>query len=230
MPYNPTVTQRDTSKLRALGYVRCSTDEQATSGAGLAAQRSAIEAEAGRRGWELVDVISDAGWTSGSLDRPGMTEALATLDARKADVLLVAKLDRATRSLRDFGELAERARKRGWALVCLDLGVDTTTATGELLAGVVASTAQYERRLIGQRTKEALAAKRAAGVRLGRPQSLPGDVVARIVRERAGGLSLRGVAAVLNGEGVPTGQGGARWYASTVREVLRSQAAQGSAA
>lgn len=116
------------------------------------------------------------------------------------------------------------------ALVCLDLGVDTTTATGELLAGVVASTAQYERRLIGQRTKEALAAKRAAGVRLGRPQSLPGEVVARIVRERAGGLSLRGVAAVLNRDGVPTGQGGARWYASTVREVLGSQAVQGGAA
>ncbi len=86
-----------------------------------------------------------------------------------ADVLLVAKLDRLTRSLRDFGELAERARKRRWALVCLDLGVDTTTPAGELVAGVVASTAQYERRLIGQRTREALAARRAAGVRLGRP-------------------------------------------------------------
>jgi DNA invertase Pin-like site-specific DNA recombinase len=72
----------------------------------------------------------------------------------------------------------------------LDLG-DTSTATGELTTNMIASAAQYERRLIGQRTREGLAAKRAAGVRLGRPPVLGREVVERIVRERRGGATLR---------------------------------------
>jgi DNA invertase Pin-like site-specific DNA recombinase len=69
----------------------------------------------------------------------------------------------------------DQSRRRGWSLVALDLGVDTTSPQGELTATVIASFAQYERRLIGVRTKEALAEKRAAGVVLGaRARSLGG--------------------------------------------------------
>ncbi len=210
--------------LRALGYARVSTHQQADGGAGLEAQRVAVVGEAERRGWHLVELIEDAGQSSATLERPGIRRALDLLEQQMADVLLVAKLDRLTRSLRDFGELAERARKRRWALVCLDLGVDTTTPAGELVAGVVASTAQYERRLIGQRTREALAARRAAGVRLGRPARLGQDTVDRIVELRAAGLSLRGICAALQAAGVPTAGGGA-WSPSSVQGVLRSQAA-----
>lgn len=67
----------------------------------------------------------------------------------------------------------ERARKSRWALVALDIGVDTTTPAGEMMANVLAVFAQFERRLIGQRTREALAVKRLQGVRLGRRPSLP---------------------------------------------------------
>jgi DNA invertase Pin-like site-specific DNA recombinase len=84
----------------------------------------------------------------------------------------------------------------------------------------VATFAQLERRRIGQRTREALAAKKAAGVRLGRPPTLPQAVVRRIERQRARGDSLRKIADALNHSGVPTAQGGARWYAATVRHVL----------
>ncbi len=208
----------------ALAYVRVSTLEQRDSGAGLAAQRAAVEAEAARRGWELLEIVEDAA-TSATLDRPGVVEVLARLDRREADVVIVAKLDRLTRSVRDFADLCERATRRGWAIVALDLGVDTTTPVGELVANITASTAQYERRLIGQRTREALAAKRAAGVHLGRPAALPAAVVERIVAERAGGASLRAIAAGLDRDGVSTAHGGTRWHASTVRDVLRSQAA-----
>jgi DNA invertase Pin-like site-specific DNA recombinase len=106
--------------------------------------------------------------------------------------------------------------------VALDLGVDTTTAAGEMMANVLASFAQYERRIIGQRTRDALAIKRAQGVRLGRPRTLAGDVRARIVAEREEGRSLRAIAAGLDVDGVATAQGGARWYPSTVRAVLES--------
>jgi DNA invertase Pin-like site-specific DNA recombinase len=85
---------------------------------------------------------------------------------------------------------------------------------------VLATFGQFERRLIGQRTREALAAKKAAGVRLGRPPIIPAAVVRRIQRLRARGLSLRAIAQALNEAGVPTAQGGKQWYAATVRGVL----------
>ncbi len=137
---------------------------------------------------------------------------------------MVAKLDRLSRSLLDFAGLMERGRKKGWALVALDLGVDTTSAAGEMMANVLVSFAQYERRLIGQRTRDALAVKRSQDVRLGRPRTLPEDVRARIVAERAAGRSLRAIASGLDVDGVATAQGGSRWHASAVRAVLESEA------
>ena len=88
------------------------------------------------------------------------------------------------------------------------------------MANMLATFAQFERRLISQRTKEALAVKKASGVRLGRPPTMPQAVVRRIQRQRARGDSLRKIADELNAAGVPTAQGGAQWYAATVRHVL----------
>src|SRR5262245_11855580 len=111
-----------------VGYIRVSTSEQADSGAGLEAQRQAIEAEASRRGWKLVHVFEDAGASGKSLDgRRGLQRALEAIEAGTAGGLVVARLDRLSRSLLDFAALMERARKRGWNLIALDLGVDTST-------------------------------------------------------------------------------------------------------
>ncbi|GAA4971696.1 recombinase family protein [Kineococcus glutinatus] len=211
---------------RVIGYLRVSTEEQANSGAGLAAQRAALEAEADRRGWE-VEFLEDAGVSAKDMKRPALTEALARLDAHKADVLMVTKVDRLSRSLGDFTRVLERAERRRWSVVCLDLGVDTSSPTGELLANIVASTAQYERRLIGQRTKDALAAKKAAGVRLGRPQTLPAEVVQRVVTERDAGRSWQAIADGLTADALPTARGGAAWTFSSTRAVYNSQAANG---
>jgi DNA invertase Pin-like site-specific DNA recombinase len=169
-----------------------------------------------------LEIVEDAGHSAKSLERPGITAALEKLDGGQAGALVVAKLDRLSRSLLDFASLMERARRKGWALIALDLGVDTTTPSGEMMANVLATFAQFERRMIGQRTKDALAEKRAAGVRLGRPRSLPEGVVRRIVRERAKGSTLQAIADRLNTEGVPTAQGGAEWRPSSVRAVVES--------
>jgi DNA invertase Pin-like site-specific DNA recombinase len=206
---------------RALGYCRVSTGEQVNSGAGLDAQRAALEAEAARRGWAL-ELIVEEGLSAKDLNRPALTAALSRLDKGEADVLMVSKLDRLSRSVKDFGAVLDRAAKAKWSVLCLDLGVDTTTPVGEFTANVVVSASQYERRLIGQRTRDALAAKKAAGVRLGRPRLLPSEVVERIVRAKAAGDSLAGIARDLTADNVPTAQGGKRWYPSTVAAVLRS--------
>ena len=115
----------------------------------------------------------------------------------------------------------ERSQRNGWSLIALDLGVDTSTPSGEMMANVLAVFAQFERRLIGQRTKDALAVRRAQGVRLGRPRSLPDGVRRRIVRELGRGDSVGEITARLNEEGVPTAQGGAQWWPSTVRLIAR---------
>jgi DNA invertase Pin-like site-specific DNA recombinase len=203
-----------------IGYVRVSTAEQADSGAGLAAQREAIDKAVEVRGWRLVAIHEDAGLSGKALKRPGLEAALKAVEAGGAVALVVAKLDRLSRSIVDFTLLMERATRRGWAVVALDVGVDTTTPQGEMVANIMATFAQFERRLIGQRTKDALAVKRAEGVRLGRPPTLPRAVVRRIKRLRRNGKSYRQIADSLNEATVATAQGGRRWYPATVRKIL----------
>jgi DNA invertase Pin-like site-specific DNA recombinase len=206
--------------MQVLGYVRVSTDEQSVSGLGLEAQRQAIVAECKRRGWHLIEVIEDAGWSARDLRRPGIKAALDGLESGEAQALVVAKLDRLSRSLLDFAGLMATTQQQGWGVIALDVQVDTSTASGEAMANMLATFAQFERRLIGQPTKEALAIKKAGGVKLGRPPAVPRAIVGRIERLRARGLSFRAIADELNQGGVPTAQGGARWYAATVRDIL----------
>jgi DNA invertase Pin-like site-specific DNA recombinase len=203
----------------AIGYVRVSTDEQASSGAGLDAQRTAIRAECERRDLPLLEMYEDAGYSARNLDRPALADALKALSDGNASVLMVAKLDRLTRSVHDATGLMRDADRAGWGLVALDVAVDTTTPQGAAMAQVLAVFAELERRLIGQRTRDALAVKRAQGVRLGRPPTMPLTIVDRIVGARLAGEGWSTIARSLDEEGVPTAQGGRRWYPATVRAV-----------
>jgi DNA invertase Pin-like site-specific DNA recombinase len=211
-----------TEPLRAIGYARVSTEEQALSGASLPVQRAAIVEEVDRRDWRLVGFHADGGESAATLHRPGVQAALEALAGRQADALVVAKLDRLSRSLLDFVNVMELSRRQGWKLIALDLGVDSTTPAGEAMANVMATFAQLERRLIGQRTKEALAAKRADGVRLGRPPVILDYETGWIMRRRDGdGMTFQAIADQLNSAGRPTAAGGKQWYPSTVHSVYR---------
>jgi len=124
---NPKGSEHSAREARVIGYLRCSTEEQADSRAGLEAQRTAILAEAQRRGWSETDLtfVEDAGFSGKNLDRPGIVAALDALRHRRADTLVVSKLDRLWRSMLDFAGLMDRASRERWALVALDLGVVT---------------------------------------------------------------------------------------------------------
>lgn len=206
--------------MRVLAYLRVSTSEQVDSGASLEAQRAAIQAECERRGWELIETIEDCGYSAKYLNRPGVQTALEALTRGDADALVVARLDRLSRSKLDFAGFMAAAQKESWGLVALDLNVDTTIPAGEMMATIMATFAQFERRLIGQRTKDALAAKRRAGVRLGRPRSLPPEVERRVARDRQSGMTMQAIADALNADGVPTATG-KNWRAGTVYVVLK---------
>lgn len=217
---------------KVIGYLRVSTDEQAVSGLGLGDQRAVISAEATRRGWAEAEVefLSDEGFSAKNLSRPAIARALDMLRNGQASVLVVSKLDRLSRSLLDFATLMDRARREGWELVVLDLAIDTTVPSGQLMANVMASFAEYERRIIGARTSAALQQLKRQGVRLGRPRTMPEELTARIVSARRDGQTLNAIAQSLNAEHVPTARGGAKWHASTVRAVLVSAELDSSAA
>lgn len=202
-------------------YVRVSTDEQAMSGAGLDAQRSAINGEIERRGWTHVETFADEG-ASGSkaVDaRPGLVRALDAVESGAAAVLVVAKSDRLARNLRALLDVIDRVERAGGVVVAVDGTVDTSTAAGRFTTQIMGGVAELERSMISDRTKAALAARKAQGVRLGRPVSVLPATVNRIVAERASGLTWARIADGLNADGTPTGQGGSRWFPNTVSRI-----------
>jgi DNA invertase Pin-like site-specific DNA recombinase len=208
---------------RVVAYVRVSTAEQVDSGLGLAAQRARIQDEADRKGWHVTWQVDEG--LSGSLrDRPGLKAALAQLKAGDAEALVVAKMDRLARSVLQASDILETARKQKWSVVVLDLGMDLTTPHGKAMAQMLAVFAELEREMIAQRTREALAAAKARGQRLGRPRSTSDAVVAQVVALHDDGLTARQIAATLSTAAVPTTRGAATWRASSVRRVLNGHA------
>lgn len=204
---------------RMIALVRCSTAEQDRSGLGLAAQEAAVRAECERRGWVLVDVVSEPAVSGRAQERPGLTEALERIGRGEASGVVVAKLDRLSRSVVDFGRILEWLDTAGGYLVALDLGVDTSTPAGRLVANVLASVAEWEAETIASRTRAALQAKRERGERVSR-EHVPSDVADRIRALRQDGSTLQGICDHLNAEGVPTARGAAAWKISAVQRSL----------
>jgi DNA invertase Pin-like site-specific DNA recombinase len=202
----------------AVGYCRVSTDGQGERGYGLEAQRALIEEEAERRGWTLEAIYVDVASGKSTRNRPEFGAMLGTMAEGRAQVLIVAKLDRLSRSLVDFAQLMALAQDQGWGIDALDIGVDTSTINGELIANIIMALAQWERRIIGQRTTAALQQVRAQGKALGRPSGVSIETRRMIRVLRDSGLSWAKVAAALTAEGIQSGQGG-KWHASTVRKL-----------
>ncbi len=156
-----------TARTRVVGYVRVSTEHQADGGVSLDAQRAKLAAYAVAMDLDLVCIIEDAGVSAKTLARPGIARALAMLDAGGADALLVAKLDRLTRSVRDLGDLVDRFFASRFALLSVADSIDTRSAAGRLVLNVLASVSQWEREACGERTRDALAQLKSEGVKLG---------------------------------------------------------------
>lgn len=204
--------------MRILGYTRVSTQEQATEGVSLAAQEEKLKAYCSLYGHELVEVVVDAGQSAKSLDRPGLVLALQGLKDGLADGLLIAKLDRLTRSVRDLGTLLEGPFRRA-ALISVAEQFDTASAAGRLVLNVIASVSQWEREANGERTSAALQYKKSQGQKLGPPAHEDPLILARMKELRAKRMTYRAIAAALAAEGYCTQKGGA-WHAMTVQRML----------
>ena len=210
--------------MRVIGYTRVSTAEQARDGWTLAQQHRAIEAECERRGWDLVEVIEDAGYTGTDDERPGLRRALAMLQRRQASAVVVARLDRLARSTQHLCEYIALCKKQKWSMVALDVDLDTTTANGRFMVRVLAAVAEWESEVNGERVRDGMAEARASGKVFGFQARVDEATVARINRARGRGDSFTTIAKRLDKQRVPTPGGGVRWYPSTVERICKRQA------
>ena len=173
----------------------------------------------------MVEVCTDVASGKSLRKRVNLAHALDRLASGEVDVLVVAKLDRLSRSVPDFASLLARANTEGWALTLCDVDVDTTTPSGKMVAQIMMVLAEWEREMIGDRTRKALEAARARGTKLGRPRGVDDDTLRLIRLLRDSGKGYHAIAKMLNSEGVPTGQGGL-WYGQTVRKLSLREATQ----
>jgi site-specific DNA recombinase len=146
---------------KIVGYVRVSTDEQATNGVSLADQEARIRAYAVAQAWTLDEVIVDSGASAKTLQRPGIARLLNDVRAGDIATVVVVKLDRLTRSTQDLGELLALAAKHDVALVSISESLDTSSAAGRMVVNMLGVVAQWEREAIAERTASALGHKRS---------------------------------------------------------------------
>lgn len=221
--------------MRVVGYIRVSTSEQARDGVSLDAQRAKIRQFCNLHNLTLVALCEDPGISAKSLDRPGLSSALARLDQGLADGIVVAKLDRLTRSLADWDRLIRsHFGPGGKTLLSVADSIDTRTAGGRMVLNLFVLIAQWEREIIQERTQEALDHKRSRGERLGQvpfgarvaadgvtlePDSAEAEALADIVALRREGSSLREIGRAMEARGIRPKRGG-RWSPESIRQLL----------
>jgi site-specific DNA recombinase len=218
----------------ALGYIRVSTDRQADQGFSLEAQAERIRAMTVVQGAKLLDIVVDGGESAKDLNRAGLRRVLAMVAAREVNAVVVAKLDRLTRSVKDLCELLELFEKKGVALVSVAESLDTGSAAGRLVITIMGAVSQWEREAIGERTRDVLRHKRANGERVGNihygyrlsadQKHVEADPVEQAVLTAISELrgrrrSLREIAAALNERGWRTRRGSA-WRHEYVKNLI----------
>jgi site-specific DNA recombinase len=169
--------------VRCAIYTRKSTEEGLDQDFNsLHAQREAAEAYIASQkhlGWTLVPThYDDGGFTGGNLDRPALQQLLEDIDARRVDCILVYKVDRLSRSLLDFARLVDRFDQRSVSFVSVTQQFNTTSSLGRLTLNILLSFAQFEREIIGERTRDNMSAARRKGKWVGGVPVLGYDIIA----------------------------------------------------
>lgn len=235
------IQQHTNTTKTAIGYVRVSTQEQATEGVSLDAQCDRLRAYCKLHAIKLIDIKADEGISGGTLERPALQAALQMLRRGRANTLIVVKLDRLSRSLRDVCTLvADYFSDERFHMLSLCGMVNTHSAAGRMVLMNLANYAQFEREMISERTRDALRHLKSQGVRLGPapygyalsdevdangrrilvPIPDEQEVVSKIRGMRAEGLKLHQIARRLNEAKIPARRDGV-WRAQRLSIVLR---------
>ena len=221
--------------MKAVGYIRVSTEEQVREGISLEVQEDKVKKYADLHNLRLTEIIRDEGKSGKDLDREGIQKIITLCKDRSVDHLIVYKMDRLTRRTLDLLTLVEEVFKPNKVQFhSITERVDTSTAQGKFFLTIIGAMSQMERDLISERTSEALRYKISQGENVGSPPlgflaedkklyRIDGEfeVVEHIKRLKRKKLSLRQIANRLNEQEIPTKRGGS-WYAGTVRYILRN--------
>lgn len=206
---------------RVVGYIRVSTVEQATQGAGMDAQRASILRACEYRGLTLTEIVADDGYSGKNMRRPGLERCMEMIRAGDVQGIVVTKLDRLSRSIKDFSDIMAASQRDGWRLIILEPDIDFSTPFGKLLANILASFAEFERDMISMRTKEGMAERKKMGVKIGKQRHVS-DAVCDAVRDmRAQGMTYRQIAERLSRDQVPTPNGARYWAHQTIYDLVK---------
>ncbi len=185
-------------------------------------QAELIDADCGRRGLRLVEMVGEADRAGQkALHRPGLAYALKRVSEGEAEGLVVADLARVAHSASELGAVLRRVSGSNARLVAVAQALDTADGDGRLAANLLVEIADWERKLLSERTRKGLSAARAQGRATGRAAvaDYP-ELMAEISRMRDSGMTLQAIADRLNADGVPTIRGGAKWRHSSVQVAL----------
>ena len=191
--------------MKAVAYIRVSTEEQAREGVSLAAQRERITAYAALKGLTIVEFIEDAGVSAGKpLSRRHGGRRLLSMAGKEINHVLVYKLDRAFRNTRDCLNTMHDWHEAGVSLHLVDMGgssLDTSSAMGKVFITMIASFAEFERDVMGERIKMALRHMRSKGLSTGgrKAKEISADTKAKVLGLRAEGKSIREIAQCVSG-------------------------------
>lgn len=219
--------------MKALGYVRVSTDEQAREGISLDNQKAKIESYCTLHDLELVGIVEDAGKSGKDLNREGIQQLMELVKKHRTHAIVVYKLDRLSRRVIDTLTLIELFQKHSVAFHSLTESIDTSSALGKFFLNVMASLAQMERDLISERTKDALQHKISKNERAGQipygwilssdgktlmPVSEQQETISLIKDLHSQGCSYRSICRELEKNGYePVG---AKWHHQSIKNIL----------
>jgi len=224
--------------MKAIGYVRVSTQNQVDDGISLEAQEAKIKAWAELNNADAVEIFIDAGISGKRANnRPGLQAALSAIG--KGDALIVYSLSRLARSTKDTIQIADKLDKQGADLVSMSEKIDTTTAAGKMVFRMLAVLSEFERDQVSERTRFAMAYKRSKGEKTGGdvpygftvddygqlvPHTAEQEALRLIHDLRAKGHTYKAIGHELSLRGYKTKQGRDNWHPQVVKQILERKA------
>ena len=220
--------------MKAVAYIRVSTEDQANKGVSLSAQEEKIRSYALVYDLEITELIKDAGFSAKNMNRPGIKNLISLMQKKTIEAVIVSKLDRLTRNIKDLSEIVELSNKKGIVLISVGEHLDSESAAGRMIVNMIGVIANWEREVIGERTATSLRFKRDSGLRYN-AEPLYGfrhngkklekvedelEIIESISLLYQKGISYTRIASRLNRMRKHTRSGG-KWYAQQVKRVIQ---------
>jgi DNA invertase Pin-like site-specific DNA recombinase len=224
--------------MNVIGYTRVSTEEQVREGISLENQKEKIKAYCQLNDLHLIEIIEDAGKSGKDMNRPGIKGLISLVNSRAIDGIIVYKLDRLSRRVKDTLTFMELLEKKKTAFHSITEKIDTESAMGKFFLNIMASMNQWERDTISERTKDALHLKIVKNERAGQipygftlaadnktllENETEQEVIHLVKKLHAKGYNLSAICRELTKEGhMPIGK---KWHAQSIKNILQRAAA-----